>query len=203
MTTIPTKYGIDTPSQAKITVITGLPGSGKTYLIQRKIIPECRKPVLIVDPNKEYLPRQKDGVHVYRLESYDNAEYEIEEIIRRISEGELHVKTLIVDESNVVFSKLNLLPNTKRLVNTLRHHDIDLFVVARRPTDINITMSELARDRYVFRTAGVNDIKRLNEIVQGLGYDAATLKKWYFLRVFDDSPVYGAGKVGEKSKKPQ
>ena len=193
------RYGVNVRSNAKITTVTGLPGSGKTYLLQHKIIPEARRPVMIFDPNREYLPRPKEGVYVYRIQNYENAAEEFENIVEKIINGEIKVKTLILDESNVILPKLSLLPNTKLLINTLRHYDIDMFVVARRPTDINITISELARDRFVFRTSGVNDIKRLNEIVSGLGYDAASLKNRYFLRVYDDSPVYGEGTV--KSRK--
>ena len=186
-----TKYGEDRNGQNKICVITGLPGSGKSHLLKEKIIPELRKnsrKIICVDPNCEYKPAR--GFMVYRIQDYDNAEEEFETMIRYyMTDPEGRKKKpdcIIVDESNVVFNKLTLPPYTKKLVNTLRHEKIDLIVVARRPVDVNITMSELARERYVFRVSGVNDIKRLNDIMQGLGDEALNLGVHDYFHIIDD-----------------
>lgn len=186
-----TKYGEDRNGQNKICVITGLPGSGKSHLLKEKIIPELRKQskkIICVDPNCEYKPAR--GFMVYRIQDYDNAEEEFETMIRYyMTDPEGRKKKpdcIIVDESNVVFQKLTLPPYTKKLVNTLRHEKIDLIVVARRPVDVNITMSELARERYVFRVSGVNDIKRLNEIMIGLGDEALNLGVHDYFHIVDD-----------------
>lgn len=186
-----TKYGEDRDGQNKICVITGLPGSGKSHLLKEKIIPELRKnsrKIICVDPNCEYKPAR--GFMVYRIQDYDNAEEEFETMIRYyMTDPEGRKKKpdcIIVDESNVVFNKLTLPPYTKKLVNTLRHEKIDLIVVARRPVDVNITMSELARERYVFRVSGVNDIKRLNDIMQGLGDEALNLSVHDYFHIIDD-----------------
>lgn len=186
-----TKYGEDRNGQNKICVITGLPGSGKSHLLKEKIIPELRKQskkIICVDPNCEYKPSR--GFMVYRIQDYDNAEEEFETMIRYyMTDPEGRKKKpdcIIVDESNVVFNKLTLPPYTKKLVNTLRHEKIDLVVVARRPVDVNITMSELARERYVFRVSGVNDIKRLNDIMMGLGDEALNLGVHDYFHIIDD-----------------
>lgn len=186
-----TKYGEDRNGQNKICVITGLPGSGKSHLLKEKIIPELRKnsrKIICVDPNCEYKPAR--GFMVYRIQDYDNAEEEFETMIRYyMTDPEGRKKKpdcIIVDESNVVFNKLTLPAYTKKLVNTLRHEKIDLIVVARRPVDVNITMSELARERYVFRVSGVNDIKRLNDIMQGLGDEALNLGVHDYFHIVDD-----------------
>lgn len=186
-----TKYGEDRNGQNKICVITGLPGSGKSHLLKEKIIPELRKhskKIICVDPNCEYKPSR--GFMVYRIQDYDNAEEEFETMIRYyMTDPEGRKKKpdcIIVDESNVVFNKLTLPPYTKKLVNTLRHEKIDLVVVARRPVDVNITMSELARERYVFRVSGVNDIKRLNDIMTGLGDEALNLGVHDYFHIVDD-----------------
>ena len=47
-------------------------------------------------------------------------------------------------------------------------------------------MSELARERYVFRVSGVNDIKRLNDIMQGLGDEALNLGVHDYYYIVDD-----------------
>lgn len=186
-----TSYGEDRNGQNKICVITGLPGSGKSHLLKEKIIPELRKnsrKIICVDPNCEYKPAR--GFMVYRIQDYDNAEEEFETMIRYyMTDPDGRKKKpdcIIVDESNVVFNKLTLPPYTKKLVNTLRHEKIDLIVVARRPVDVNITMSELARERYVFRVSGVNDIKRLNDIMMGLGDEALNLGVHDYFHIMDD-----------------
>ena len=187
----PKSYGEDRNGTNKITVITGLPGSGKSHLLKEKIIPDLRKngkKVICVDPNCEYKPSR--GFMVYRIQDYDNAESEFETMIRYYMTNEEGKKRkpdcIIVDESNVVFQKLTLPPYTNKLVNTLRHVKIDLVVVARRPVDVNLTMSELARERYVFRVSGVNDIKRLNDIMQDLGDEAVALGVHDYIHIVDD-----------------
>lgn len=178
----------DVSAQNKITVITGLPGTGKSTLLKNKIIPSAAKPLVVVDPNMEYAAGK--GVYVFRLKNYGAAAEEVESMIKSMLANNINVKTLIVDESNVVFDKLTLLPAAKRFVNTLRHIGVDLVCVARRPVDINITISELARERYIFRVSGVNDIKRLNEIIAGLGDAAANLQGHDYIYVKDDSRDY-------------
>ena len=184
-------YGEDRDGVNKICVNTGLPGSGKSHLLKENLIPALRKAgkkIICVDPNCEYKPSR--GFMVYRIADYDNAEAEFETMIRYYMASDDGKKrkpdVIIVDESNVVFQKLTLPPYTKKLVNTLRHEKIDLIVVARRPVDVNITMSELARERYVFRVSGVNDIKRLNDIMQGLGDDALALGVHDYYHIVDD-----------------
>ena len=186
-----TTYGEDRNGQNKICVITGLPGSGKSHLLKEKIIPDLRKKgkkIICVDPNCEYKPAR--GFMVYRIRDYDNAEAEFEAMVTYYMTDEEGKKKkpdyIIVDESNVVFKKLTLPPYTKKLVNTLRHEKIDFIVVARRPVDVNLTMSELARERYVFRVSGVNDIQRLNDIMRGLGDEAVNLGVHDYIYIVDD-----------------
>ena len=184
-------YGTDVSGTNKVTVITGLPGTGKSHLIKSVILPKLaksKKAVVIVDPQMEYTG--KGNVFVYRLSSYANAVEEVDALIAFILANKGAIDTLIIDESNVVFNKMTLSPAAKKLVNTLRHEGVDLIAIARRPTDINITISELARERYIFKTMGVNDIKRLNEIIEGLGDKAKDLGPHDYLHVVNDTDVF-------------
>ena len=184
-------YGTDVSGTNKVTVITGLPGTGKSHLIKSVILPKLaksKKAVVIVDPQMEYTG--KGNVFVYRLSSYANAVEEVDALIAFILANKGAIGTLIIDESNVVFNKMTLSPAAKKLVNTLRHEGVDLIAIARRPTDINITISELARERYIFKTMGVNDVKRLNEIIDGLGDKAKRLSAHDYLHVINDTDVY-------------
>lgn len=170
-----------------ITVITGLPRSGKSTLLKNKIIPEYLKKgkvVLAVDINHEYTPAH--NFYLFDIDDYANAENEIEELLGEIIKGDMNVDCIVFDESNVIFNKTYLQPNARRLVNTLRHLKIDIIAVARRPVDINITISELATRRYVFHASGVNDIKRLNELKAGLGDRAQALGEHDYIFVDND-----------------
>ena len=184
------KYGESRSGTNKITVITGLPGSGKSHLIKTKILPNLDKKgksVIVIDPNLEYKPR--GNVSVFRIKDYHNAASEVETMLTYFLESGKKPNVIICDECNVVFDKLTLLPVTKRLVNTLRHEHIDLILSARRPVDVNITMSELARERFVFKATGVNDIKRLNEIISDLGNKANALEGHDYLHIINDTDV--------------
>ena len=77
-------------------------------------------------------------------------------------------------------------------MNTLRHEGVDLIAIARRPTDINITISELARERYIYKSMGVNDIKRLEmRLLKDLvGTRAKSLGAHDYLHVINDTDVY-------------
>lgn len=173
-----------------ITCITGLPRSGKSTLLKEKIIPDLLKKgkkVLVVDVNKEYKPRK--NLYVFEIKDYNNAEEEVEKLIETLLKNPKMIDVMVVDESNVVFNKHVLLPNAKRMMNTLRHVKTDVIVVARRPVDINIFLSENAQKRYIFHASGVNDIKRLNDIMQGLGDRAYALGEHDYLIVENDRSV--------------
>ncbi|MFA5744446.1 MAG: hypothetical protein WC936_06550, partial [Candidatus Nanoarchaeia archaeon] len=160
-------------------------------LIKSVILPKLaksKKGTIVIDPQMEY--SGGGNIFVYRLTSYADAEEETEGLIRFILANKGAIGTLIIDESNVVFNKMVLSPAAKKLVNTLRHEGVDLIAIARRPTDINITISELARERYIFKSMGVNDIKRLNEIIDGLGDKAKALSAHDYLHVINDTDVY-------------
>lgn len=184
------KYGENRSGTNKITCITGLPGSGKSHLIKTKILPaldKSKKKVIVIDPNLEY--KAYGNVSVFRITDYHNAASEVETMVTYFLQSGKKPNVIICDECNVVFDKLTLLPSTKKLVNTLRHQKIDLILSARRPVDINITMSELARERYVFKATGVNDIKRLNEIIVGLGDKANALESHDYYHIVNDTNV--------------
>ena len=184
-------YGTNVSGTNKVTVITGLPGTGKSHLIKNVILPRLetsKQGVVVVDPQMEY--SGKGNIFVYRLSSYAEAAEEVDALIAFILANKGAIGTLIIDESNVVFNKMTLSPAAKKLVNTLRHEGVDLIAIARRPTDINITISELARERYIFKTMGVNDVKRLNEIIDGLGDKAKRLSAHDYLHVINDTDVY-------------
>lgn len=182
--------GKDVSADNFITVITGLARSGKSTLIKRKIIPEYlrrKKRVLVVDVNREY--SAADNLFVFRFTDYAKAADELEALAGYLIKHKSGIDVLILDESNVMLNKFTLQPNMRRLVNTLRHVKIDLIAVARRPVDINITISELAQRRYIFHTSGFNDIQRLNSYIRGLGDRVEALGEHDYLIVENDRRI--------------
>lgn len=183
-------YGKSVSAQNYITVISGLPGTGKSHLLKNKIIPELigkNKKLIVVDVNKEFVGGP--GCMVYRISNYAKAADEVEELAAYMLKHPQIVDVLIIDEANVCLDKSTLGPALKKLINTLRHEKTDLICAVRRPVSLNTDIMELARKRYVFKTSGVNDIKRLNEYVAGLGDAAAALEGHNYLEVINDSKV--------------
>lgn len=182
--------GKDISADNSITVITGLPRSGKSTLIKRKIIPEYlkrKKRVLVVDINREY--SAAENLFVFRFTDYAKGEEEIEELAGFLIKNKSAADVLILDESNTYLNKFTLQPNMRRLVNTLRHLKIDLIAVARRPVDVNVTISELAQKRYIFHASGYNDIQRLNSYIKNLGDKAEALGEHDYLIVENDRRI--------------
>lgn len=62
-----------------------------------------------------------------------------------------------------------------------RHYSTGFIGVARRPAQVETTITELADAVIVFYLDGPNDVRKLNEINAGLGDRAAELDKYHFL----------------------
>lgn len=184
--------GKDVSAGNFITVITGLPRSGKSTLLKKKIIPsylEKNKRVLVVDVNKEYTPTK--NLFVFRFKDYSAAETELNQLAAWLIQNNKDKKfdVIILDESNVMLNKYTLQRDMLRLVNTLRHVKIDLVAVARRPVEVNVTISEYAQKRYIFHTSGYNDIQRLNSYMKGLGDMAEKLGEHDYLVIDNDRKI--------------
>lgn len=168
---------VNVSAKSSVTVITGLPGTGKsTYVDKHYLQNPHKKRILIVDPQQEYKPSNK--YTIFRIKNYDieHASDEFNMLANAILRHPNTVDILIIDESNVVLPKKRLYSHTVKLMNTLRHVGLEVVLVARRPTDINITASEFATKRIIFKSSGKNDIAYLNDIEAGLGDKAAKLQ---------------------------
>jgi hypothetical protein len=64
-----------------------------------------------------------------------------------------------------------------------RHIELDIICIARRFTQLNTDIVELSHYLYIFNQAGINDIKRLNELSIGLGDTVLTLNKYHYIEV--------------------
>lgn len=168
---------VNVKAKSDITIITGLPGSGKsTYIDKHYLQKPSGRAILIVDPAREY--KESDNYTIFRIKNYEQkaAGEEFEKLAAYLLKHPDAVDLLIIDESNVILPKKQLYSATAKMLNTLRHLRISIVAVARRPTDINITASELASKRIIFKSTGKNDIQYLNNIEEGLGDRAAALR---------------------------
>ena len=67
-----------------------------------------------------------------------------------------------------------------------RHYLMTAGFIARRPSQLNQDLTELADYIFIFRLTGINDIKYLNNTVSGLGEAVQKLEKHGFIQVNPD-----------------
>ena len=67
-----------------------------------------------------------------------------------------------------------------------RHYLMTAGFIARRPSQLNQDLTELADYIFIFRLTGINDIKYLNNTVSGLGEAVQGLEKHGFIQVNPD-----------------
>ncbi len=174
-------------NKVKKTVILGINGSGKTYFTKKNYLDKERYH-FIVDPNREY----SGGYNRYMpkiTQDQKQLNAELELVIKRfvnhnapMMESKRKVKhpleLFAIDEADLFApSRQNLPYALHRLLVECRHrgNGLDLLFITRRPTDLNAKIMDLADEIIVFCQTGVNAIKRLDSLSQGLGQAAANL----------------------------
>jgi GTPase SAR1 family protein len=165
------------------TTIVGLAGSGKTTYLKSKI----RKESLIFDPLREF----KKG-HIFRPTNRvdPNPEYEkilYQEIIKPYEkEGKQPYLDLVIDEGNRPYPNKIPLPQMMAYINDFnRHLKLNVFIVARRLSQLNTDLVELSHKLIIYRQTGINDIKRANDIIDGAGEEIKKLKKYHYLEIYE------------------
>lgn len=161
-------------------VILGLQGSGKTTLA--KYIAKQNPRHLVFDVIGEYqgfnryLPREKQGQGLI-------SEFEI--CANKLLLKNLHrFNMLIIDEANRIAPCKKPMPSTLLMLNDQhRHYGLSLGVIARRPSQLNTDLIDLAHYMFVFLLSGWHDVLYLNKIAQGLGDTVRTLKPYEFVVV--------------------
>lgn len=150
--------------------IFGLQGSGKTTLA-KDIAREYKKHTFIFDVMDEY-----SFNHRYKVKnrSYPEIAEEFDLFFKNFYKPKVIEKKikniLIIDEAN------RIAPNGRKLADGLaelndlhRHYKNSFILIARRPAQLHTDLLELLHYIIVFRLNGINDIKRLNNIKEGLG----------------------------------
>ncbi|MDY6966993.1 MAG: hypothetical protein SVM80_13730 [Halobacteriota archaeon] len=167
--------------------IFGLPGSGKSYLASYILSRYPRHMIYdIMDefsgynryvPQREYFPDnlpELDRFYTEWLRPHMN-----------------EIDLFIIDEANRVA------PNQRKLCGSLlelndqnRHLEVGFGTIARRPTQLNTDFIELAHILFIFRLQGKNDVKYLNDVVDGLGDTVKTLNHHRFCVVREDRSYF-------------
>ena len=181
--------------------IFGLQGSGKTNFLKNTMT-GIKKP-LIYDPLHEY-----SGFHRYLPAHRDYSEESQEELNRVIRTQITEKKRgrpsfFAIDEANRYCPNRRPLPDMVEDLNDFnRHYKIALGFIARRPTQLNTDLVELAHYLIIYNLTGKNDYQYLEAISEGLGDAVRALPKYHYVLVHPDrsykicQPVADMGATG-------
>jgi len=181
----------------KITFISGLNGSGKTYFAQNMIIKNYR--CLVHDPLRQY---SKSDCHNYipSYNIYPSIARDNEDFVKTIMDGksfnfgekeEINVKDfdlLIYEEASRTFPNMKpFFPKMRSFLDTYRHYnDLGLVFICRRASQIQTDIPSLAHHLICFGNKGVADISRLNQESEHLGDQVAMLSNFEYIFVDQD-----------------
>ncbi len=170
----------------------GLKGSGKSTLTDN-ILTAYGTDALYYDTANE--SPKESNYYVYRPDSaYSVAE--LETVINAIKPAALpdggykvpKYKLFVIDEANRTCPSkpAPLPPAVADLNDQCRHYVISVGYIARRPSQLNQDLTELADYLFIFRLTGKNDIAYLNNTVTGLGDAVQRLAPFEFVTVYPD-----------------
>lgn len=179
---------MDLDLRNKITFISGLNASGKTYFTIHAILPNYK--CLVHDPLKQYPQDQADVYYPPKLNypqiTADNEDF-LENIVKKLAPN---YDLLIYEEASRTFPNSKpLFPAMRSFLDTYRHWNSSGFgvvFICRRPAQIFTDIPELAHHLICFGNKGLNDISRLNAESQGLGDLVKTLSHYEFVIVNQD-----------------
>ena len=166
--------------KGKTSCIFGLRGTGKSTLLNY-VANHFGNKALVYDTLHE-VPKE--------------AKYNVYKPINRYNAGELELVTksvieskqyhfFAIDEANrFCLPKPNPLPPfIADLNDQCRHYQITVFYLARRPTQLNQDLTELADYLFIFHLKGKNDIRYLEDLSLGLGDVVLSLSPFNFVLV--------------------
>ncbi|KKL27557.1 hypothetical protein LCGC14_2383970 [marine sediment metagenome] len=167
----------------KTFAVFGLRGTGKSVFVN-KIATSFGKRAMVFDTLNEvpdtvnymsYSPKVKNSVA------------ELEMVIKAIVDSKEY-RAFIIDEANRYCpSKPSPLPSAVADLNDqCRHYGISVGYVARRPTQLNQDVTELAEYLFIFHLKGKSDIQYLNNLAEGLGQAVLSCHDYQFIQVNPD-----------------
>lgn len=166
-------------------MIFGKKREGKSNLVQHLIRQRIHRNALIYDVCREHA-NVEQGVRYlpeYRFEEEARAEFGgvIEKFVTD-NDRDRRPDLVVAEELS------RLAPNgggtddaVLDLIDLNAHYATGFIGVARRPAQVETTLTELADHVITFYVDGPNDRRKLNNITEGLGDRAAELDKYHFL----------------------
>jgi len=163
--------------------IFGKTNSGKTYLLQKKILKHLQKPVFVIDPEKEYSNLQGELFvfsHVKQLQKRINKDgglirfvtYIFQPVTRKDNQTDLlflflsKLKiplTLIIEEAGLYMDSYSINSNLQEMMFQGAHHGYNLVFVAQRPTQIHNDIFTQVTGVISFLQTGRGDINKLRD----------------------------------------
>ena len=163
-------------------VILGLQGTGKSYLARHLL---QQQPAHIVYD----VMREHSGFNRYIVKYRKHGKEGLDELnlfVQKVVIGSKQIRLFILDEANRYCPpKPAPLPDSILELNDWqRHFDISFGTIARRPTQLNSDLTELANYKFIFQLTGVRDLSYLDSIVKGLGDQVLSLPAYHFVIVY-------------------
>jgi len=172
--------------ESKRLCVFGLPGEGKSNLVGH-IVSQYGSRAFVYDTMHEYPTNQASDV--YRpTDRYSVPELEkVLTLIIKLARRR-NYKLVAIDEANrFAPSKPAPLPKTIGEINDCCRHveynNLTPVFIARRPTQLNQDLTELAHFLIIFNLKGKNDIDYLENFATGLGEAVFNLPQYHFVVV--------------------
>lgn len=168
--------------------VFGLRGTGKSTIVNT-ILEQFGRYGLYYDTLWEAPPEAIYDAYQPK-DRYSVAELEVmvKSIIPVNNSVEPYYRCFTIDEANRFCppKPSPLPPLIADLNDQCRHYQISVGYVARRPSQLNQDLTELAEYLFIFKLTGKNDLHYLAELVSGLDIAVRQLKQFEFVLVKPD-----------------
>lgn len=172
--------------ESKRVCIFGLPGEGKSVLLAHLARTYGRR-AFIYDTMHEFPTNQP--FDVYRPRNRYSI-IELEQVLKAVvaAARKRDYKLVAIDEANrfAPSKPHELVPILGEINDCCRHIEYNNFTpvfIARRPTQLNQDLTELAHYLFIFNLKGKNDIDYLEDFSTGLGAAVFNLPRFHFIVV--------------------
>ncbi len=164
-------------------VIFGLRGTGKSTLanhIGNVFGSKC----LVYDTLNEVPENAKYDAYVPKIR---NNSSELEMLIMGVKNSSEY-QLLLIDEANrfCPSKPVPLPPEVADVNDQMRHYNLSIGYIARRPCQLNQDLTELSDYMFIYHLTGKADIAYLRNISEGLGEAVLKLPEFHFVMVLPD-----------------
>jgi DNA helicase HerA-like ATPase len=175
---------MDGSIRGKQVAVFGKKGMGKSFFVN-SLMAEMDGNYACFDPMREHHDYRDDDVVVRPTERRGSkAERQLVEFVEFVVSNRSRFEFIIVDEINRFHNKNSALDGpVGDLVDFTAHYGLGFIFCARRPVQVHPDLQELSDYQFIFRLTGVNDVRRLDNLVSGLGERVASLDEREYISV--------------------